>query len=160
MTIAGWDTMFHRKRLRDVSLPQALTPPKYPALRTLELRGIDCEKFTENFDFSHLPALDTISLIRCESPIALLRILIPPVGDNSIWPLLRVIKLSHLGLEEFDGLCNVISHRHTGGDKCVDIDLVLLRKFPQKVEWMNQHVTVRRGRQVPYHVNYFPFPSA
>jgi hypothetical protein len=28
------------------------------------------------------------------------------------------------------------------------------------VEWMNQHVTVRRGRQVPYHVNYFPFPSA
>jgi hypothetical protein len=134
---------------------QALPMPPFPMLRSLELSGIQCAQFAEHFDLTHLPALDTTSLTNCESPMAVLHLLLPIQGINNggnVWPVLRVIALSHLGLKEFDDLCNIILHRRACGRPivAVEIDPVSLRNFPVQVEWLKQHVTVQRGQRVHY----------
>ena len=133
---------------------EALPVPPFPALRSITLTEIECTEFVNYFDFTHLPALDTISLLSCTSPMALLQLLLPSQGkvnSDIVWPALRVIKLSHLDAEGFDGLCEVISHRQACGKpiKAVAFDPTSLRRFPEKVEWMKQHVTVHRGSLWP-----------
>ena len=87
-----------------------------PPLRSVKLSRFECAKFVEHFDFTHLLALDIISLRNCKSPMALLRFLLPSRKQNSnVWPLLRVIAASHFDLEKFDGLRKIISRRRACG---------------------------------------------
>jgi hypothetical protein len=146
------------------SIISALPLPQYPALNSMELCGINCTQFSDHFNFTQLPALETISLIRCTTPMALLRILAPSesIADNDIfWPRLRDMNLSHLGAEEFDGLCEIISHRLTCNRPIttVHIDPRSLEKFPKKVQWMKQYLVVLRGERQNYHepLTNFPF---
>jgi hypothetical protein len=69
--------------------------------------------------------------------------------SDILWPALREVKLCRLGADEFDGLCDIISHRHACSKPIdvVAIDPASLEKFPKKVEWMKQHVTVQWGRR-------------
>ena len=145
-----------RDGVQPLELPstQAFPMPPFPMLRSLKLSWIQCAQFAEHFDLTHLPALDTISLTNCESPMAVLHLLLPQGINNSgnVWPVLRVIALSHLGPKEFDDLCNIILHRRACGRPivAVEIDPVSLRNFPVQVEWLKQHVTVQRGERVHY----------
>jgi len=151
-------------RLGDISFAQPLSLASYTMLHTIELPGINCAEFVEYFDVIELLALDTISLIDCTSLMALLRILLPSEGraDNVIcWPLLRIIKLSHLGVDEFNGLGEIISYRQACDKpiEIVEIDPRSLDSFPAEVEDMKQHLVVRQGAQVHYHepLTNFPF---
>lgn len=135
------------------ALPMPPFPmPPFPMLRYLKLSWIQCAQFAEYFDLTHLPLLDTISLTNCKLPIAVLHLLLPIQGRDDVWPVLRVIALSHLGLKEFDDLGNIILHRRACGRPivAVEIDPVSLRNFPVQVEWLKQHVTVQRGERVHY----------
>lgn len=137
------------------SSTEKLPLPPFYALRSIKLDRVECSEFIQHIDFTHLSALETISLTECTSIMALLRYLIPSqerVGSDSIWPVLRVIEISYLDAEEFDGLCKIISHRRAC-DKPIEIvaiDPIGLKKFAEKVEWMKQYVTVRRGEPVSY----------
>ena len=135
----------------------------YPMLHSLELFGLNCIELAEQFDFTQLPSLATISLIRCTSPMAFLRILLPSQGNNDkncFWPLLRVIKLTHLGVEEFNGLCEIISHRIACDRpiETVQIDPRSLDTFPEKVEWMKLHLVVQWGEHMHYQERIMDVP--
>lgn len=150
MVITDYDSL---RGVQNITTSQDLTLPKFPALRIIELNGVRCNLFIANFDFTKLPALDTISLMDCVSPMALLSLLLPSkrrVGNDSIWPLLRVIKLNSLGGREFDALCKIISHRHACGRpiEAVELDSGSLDRFPHKVNWMRRYVVVRRGSRI------------
>jgi hypothetical protein len=158
-SVEEWEGM----DLSELPSIQALPLPPFPLLRTLELNGIECDKLATNFDFSYLPVLHTISLSSCTSPMALLRLLLPYpnlTGNGIVWPLLQVIKLSHVGAEEIDGICRIITHRIASGNPIDTIyfDPVSLGKFPDKVEWIKQHVIVPRGRRVHYFTQLTKFP--
>jgi hypothetical protein len=131
---------------------QALPMPPFPMLRYLKLSWIQWAQFAEHFDLTHLPLLDTISLTNCKLPMGVLHLLLPIQGRENVWPVLRVIALSHLDLKEFDDLGNIILHRRACGRPivAVEIDPVSLRNFPVQVEWLKQHVTVQRGERVHY----------
>jgi hypothetical protein len=82
--------------------------------------------------------------------ITLLRLLLPSAemeNDGIVWPELQVIKLSHVGAEEIDGICEIITHRSSCSQpiNTIIFDPVSLEKHLVEVEWMNQHVHVRRG---------------
>jgi hypothetical protein len=141
----------------DIPEDSTYTPPLPPfiRLRYLKLIEIDCYKLARNFDFSSLPALHTIELCHCPSPMALLRLLLPSAdqaNDRTVWPELQVINLSHVGTEEIDGICRILTHRSSRGQPIDTIifDPVSLEKHPVEVGWMKQHVNVRRGRRVYY----------
>jgi hypothetical protein len=55
-----------------------------PPLRSVKLSRFECAKFVEHFDFTHLLALDIISLRNCKSPMALLRFLLPSRGNKTV----------------------------------------------------------------------------
>jgi hypothetical protein len=162
MTIHSWDgTIIDSDDLVANVTTLALTIPAYLELRFMELYGIECAQFVANFDFTLLPKLETISLMRCTSPIPFLRLLLPSqegVNDKGcIWPSLRHIQLSHLQPVDFDYLCKVISYRQTTGGpiESVTIDPGSLDRFPEKVSWMEQHVQVQEGRGVLSSFSFF-----
>ena len=114
----------------------------------MELYGMSCEEFAKNFDFIHHSPLQTISLLLCSFPMALLRPLLPSTGGvdgGFVWPALRIIELGHIGEKEVEGICRIVSHRHACGKpiEVISIDPISLEKFPEKVEYMKQYVTVR-----------------
>jgi hypothetical protein len=151
MTISGLEHVHSSARSRMHALPL----PPFPLLRTMELNGINCSKFAKNFDFSHIFALHTISLTECTSPMALLNLLFPISGGAdkvAVWPSLRVIELTHVGEKEAYGICEIIWHRQACGKpiEAIVFDPVSLDRFPEKVNWMKQHVVVRRGKVVLY----------
>ena len=82
--------------------------------------------------------------------MALLRLLLPSADnaiDGTVWPELRVIELSHVGAEEIDGICKIVTHRSSCGQP---IDTIIfdpdsLETHSAETEWMKQHVDVRRG---------------
>jgi hypothetical protein len=127
MTIFPWDGSDHHF-LADT---QALPVPIYPELQYLELQTIDCDPFVANFDFTQLPALETISLSYCTSPMSVLRLLLPSQGkvNNSecIWPMLRNVQLAGCDVTDFDGLREVISYRRTIGKP---IEAVEINRLP------------------------------
>jgi hypothetical protein len=134
---------------------QPLPLPPFPLLQSLELNEIGCGKFANNFDLSYISALHTISLKDCISPVALLRLLLPILGGadrGTMLPLLRVIELTHVGEEEANIICEIIRHRHACGKpiEAIVFDPVSLNRFPDRVEWMKQHVAVRQGQPVLY----------
>ena len=132
---------------------QPLPLPPFPLLQSLELNRIKCGKFINNFDLSHLSALHTISLADCTSPAALLRLLLPISGGaDTVLPLLRVIELTRIGEEEANIICEIIWKRQACGKpiEAMVFDPVSLDRFPERVEWMKQHVAVRRGKPVFY----------
>jgi hypothetical protein len=131
----------------ELSFTMGLPTPPFPTLQSFKLSGIECAEFAEHFDFTHLPALDIISLTDSESPMALLCSLLPFRGSNSVWPVLRIIALSHIGPKEFDGLRTIIFHRRACGKpiETVLLDPASLENFPEQVEWLKQHATVQRG---------------
>jgi hypothetical protein len=134
-----------------ISSLQALPLPSFPLLRSLELYGMSCGKFSKNFNFIHHSPLQTISLLLCSFPMTLLRPLLPStngVDGGFVWPALRIIELSHIGEKEVEGICSIVSHRHACGKpiEAISIDPISLEKFPEKVEYMMQYVTVRPGR--------------
>jgi hypothetical protein len=60
-----------------------------------------------------LLALDTISLMDCTSPMAVLSPLLSSRAEGEsdiLWPALREVKLCRLGdgADEFDGLCDIV----------------------------------------------------
>jgi hypothetical protein len=71
-----------------------------------------------------------------------------------VWPELRIIELSHVGAEEIDGICKIITHRSSCGQpiNTIIFDPVSLETHSVEVEWMKQHVNVRRGKFVTYPV--------
>jgi hypothetical protein len=151
MTISGLEDVYSFARSGMHPLPL----PPFPSLRTMELNQISCSKLANNFDFSHFFALHTISLTDCTSVMALLRLLLPTSGGadrETVWPLLRVIELTHVGAKEVDGICKIIWHRQACGKpiEAIVLDPVSLDRFPERVDWMEQHVVVRRGRFVFY----------
>jgi hypothetical protein len=124
--------------------------PPFTRLRSLELIRIECHKLARHFNFSSLPALHTIVLRNCPSPMALLRLLLPSAdnaNNGTVWPELRVIELSHVGANEIDGICKIITHRSSCGQPIDTIifDPVSLETHSVEVEWLKQHVNVRRG---------------
>lgn len=76
------------------------------------------------------------------------RLLLLSQESISVWPTFQVIKLSHLGAEEFDGLSEVKWNRQACDKpiKAVAFDPVSLKKIPEEGKWMRQHATVQRGR--------------
>jgi len=129
--------------------------PPFLRLRSLRLIEIDCYKLARNFDFSSLPALHTIELRHCPSPMALLRLLLPSAdkaNDGTIWPELRVISLSHVGTEEINGISRIITHRSSCGQPIDTIifDPISLENHSVDVERMKRHVNVRQGERVVY----------
>jgi hypothetical protein len=160
LTISNLDG-FGGAQLMEMSSTEPLPVPPFLNLRSLKLSGINCVEFAENFDFTHLPALDTISLSRSKSPMALLRFLLLFKGRDTVWPALRAIAISHLGSQEFEELRQIILHRHVFGKpiEVVLFDPVSLKKFPEKLKWFKQHgVTVQRGERVHYYTPPTHFP--
>lgn len=85
---------------QNISFRQKMALPPYLVLRSIELQGFSCNEFVEHFGFIQFLALDATLLVRCVSSMTLLRILLPfegRVDDDSFWPLLRIIRLNHLG---------------------------------------------------------------
>jgi hypothetical protein len=130
---------------------QALPLPSFPLLRSMELHGMSCGKFSKNFNFFHHSPLQTISLLLCSFPMSFLRPLLPStdgVDVGFVWPALQTIELSRIGEKEVEGICRIISHRHACGKpiEAISIDPISLENFPDEVENMKQYVTVRSGR--------------
>lgn len=127
LTISGFDAW------DNLSPTQHLPIPPLPALRSIKLYRINCNQFVTNFDFTHLPALESISLRECTFPIALIRTLLPSQGRASgdvVWPVLRVINLWHLDTKDFDCLREAMSHRHACGKPIsVTLDPEVLQNF-------------------------------
>jgi hypothetical protein len=93
--------------------------------------------------------------------MALLRLLLPSAdnaNDGTVWPELRAIELSHVGAEEIDGICKIVTHRSSCSQPIDTIifDPVSLETHSAEVEWMKQHVDVRRGKSVVYPIVDFP----
>jgi hypothetical protein len=135
----------------DLPHTQALSFPLSTKLRSIKLEGIECNTLIKHFDFTKLPALDTISLMDCTFPMAALYPLLssPAETDGDIlWPAHRVIKLCRLGANDFNALSDIISHCHTCGKpiEIVAIDSVSLEKFAEQVEQIKQHVVVQQGK--------------
>lgn len=134
---------------------QSLPLHVYRALRSLELDGVDCAAFAQNFDFTQLlPVLDTISLrgFGCTSCLSLLRqSLLPSTGrpeTHTIWPLLRVIKLSRLSAGDYEDLCKIILYLQECGRplEVLEIDPHSLDTcLPDTIEWMKQRILIRQG---------------
>jgi len=87
--------------------------------------------------------------------MALLNLLFPISGgadEVAVWPSLRVIELTHVGEKEAYGICEIIWHRQACGKpiEAIVFDPVSLDRFPERVNWMKQHVVVRRGKVVFY----------
>lgn len=147
----------------DISSRQRMTLPLYPALHTLELHGFNCAEFVEHFGFIQLPALQSISLVGCHSPMALLCTLLSSESRiDGLWPSLRAMKLSHLGATDFDSLCEIISFRHANNRpmEVAQIDPYSLEQFPDKVEWMRERLTIQKGRHVNnQHSSTIPIPD-
>jgi len=140
----------------DIPNAQTLQLPVYSALRILTLRRINCADIAANFDFSHLRALECISIPACKSPMSLLRILRRADGNansSCYWPLLRSIILAKLEPQEVDELCDIISYRKNCGRplESVEVHPELVDFYPAKVEWMKLHVNVKLG---PYWQHY------
>lgn len=132
----------------DIFSPQTLPLPLFPFLRSLELRRCYAFEFVNAFNFTHLPALDTISLNGCTNPMGLLHVMLPTQGkddSDDVWPALRLIRLNYLEASEFDGLSELIAYRQTCGKpiEAVSLGSASMKKYPEKVEWMKQHVTVQ-----------------
>ena len=138
----GWYAVDH------ISSPQTLPLPPFPFLRSLELCRCFGSEFVNPFDFTHFPALDTISLTGCTDPMSLLHVMLPTQGkddSDDVWPALRLIRLNYLEASEFDGLSEVIAYRQTCGKpiQAVSLGSASMKKYPEKVEWMKQHIAVR-----------------
>ena len=136
----------------DLPYTQALSFPLSTKLRSIKLEGIECDTFIRHFDFTKLPALDTISLMDCTFPMAALCPLLssPAETDGDIlWPAFRVVKLCRLGANDFNDLSDIISHRRACGKpiEIVAIDSVSLGKFAEQVEQIKQHVVIQRGKR-------------
>jgi hypothetical protein len=117
----------------------------------LELNGIKCGKFINNFDLSYISALHTISLVDCTSPVAFLRLLLPISGGadrGTMLPLLWMIELTRVGEEEANIICEIIWHHQACGKpiEAMVFDPVSLDRFPERVEWMKQHIAVQQGK--------------
>src|SRR5215471_8697619 len=111
---------YYEENEEDFDATQAFSIPEYPELRTLELHRMDCGEFVANFDFTRLPALETISLMSCASPMSLLRLLLQSQdkanGEDRIWPQLRKIQITGpFDVEDFVVLYEILSHREAGG---------------------------------------------
>jgi len=150
MTISGLD-LDPDDLIQPLLQPRALPLPSFPLLRSMELYGMSCSKFAKNFNFIHHSPLQTISLLLCSFPIALLRPLLPSadgVDSGFVWPVLRSIELGDIEENDVDGICRIVSHRHACGKplEAISIDPISWKKFPEKVEYMKQYVTVRSGR--------------
>ena len=163
LTISNLDG-FGGAQPMQMSSTEPLPVPPFFNLRSLKLSGINCIEFVENFDFTHLPALNTISLSRSKSPMALLRFLLLFNGRDTVWPALHAIAISHLGSQEFEELRQIILHRQVFGKpiKVILFDPVSLKKFPEKLKWFKQHgVTVQRGERVHYYtpLTQFSLPT-
>jgi hypothetical protein len=135
----GWYTV------DDIPSSQTLSLPPFPKLRSLELWRFFCSKFVRYF--ARLPALDTISLMQC-SPTNLLHLILPSEGRDSgddVWPVLRFIRLCELGINEFNELSEFILYRQACGKpmEAVSLDSASMKKFPEEVQWMKQHVDIR-----------------
>jgi hypothetical protein len=145
MTISSWGdiTPFEIEDSLDMALPA------YPELHFMNLKGVECDQFVANFDFTHLPALETISLVGCTSPTAFLRLLLPSqdrANNDHIWPLLQNIRLGCLDAVAVDYLCEVILYRCAIGKpiKSVKFGSHSFENSPEKVDWMKQRVKVQR----------------
>jgi len=104
----------------------------------------------------------------CGSPPSLLCLSLLPsedgAGTNDVWPLLRVVKLSHLKAEDYEDLYEVLSYRKTHGRavKTVKIDPRSLSLCPlENAELLKQCVEIRRGPSAFYFPDFqfdFSFP--
>lgn len=98
--------------------------------------------------------------------MALLHLLLPSAdnaNNGTVWPKLQVIEISHVGAEDIHGICKIVIH-HSSCSQPIDTIIfnpVSLETYPVKIEWMKQHVNVRRGKFVIYQVsNTVDFPVA
>src|ERR1700683_690325 len=136
LTISGVEVLDNGLSSTQALLTQPSPIPPLPALRSIQLCDIDCDQFVTNFDFTHLPALESISIRGCTSPMALLRTFLPSQGSpggDVLWPVLRVIDLWHLDTKDFDCLHEVISHRRACGKLIsVTLDPEVLQNFRSK----------------------------
>jgi len=136
LTISGVEVWDNGLSSMQALLTQPSPIPPLPALHFIKLCDIDCDQFVTNFDFTHLPALESISIRGCTSPMALLCTLLPSqgrAGDDVLWPALRVIDLWLLDTMDFDCLHEVISHRHACGRPIsVTLDPEVLQNFQSK----------------------------
>lgn len=146
---------------KDSPSTHAAPLPPFLRLRSLRLIEIDCRKLARDFDFSSLPALHTIELRHCPDPMGLLCLLLRSVDKNDgiVWPELRVIYLSHVGVKEISGIRRIIMHRSSRGRPIDTIifDPVSLKKHWVDVEWMKQYVNVRQGEHVGYSMELSDF---
>ncbi|KIM80142.1 hypothetical protein PILCRDRAFT_9710 [Piloderma croceum F 1598] len=145
LTISNFDGWY---AVDDISSPQTLPLPLFPFLRSLELCRCFGSDFGNAFDLTHLPALNTISLTGCDDSMSLLHVmLLTQEKDDSddVWAALRLIRLDYLEASAFDGLSELIVYRQTCGKpiEAVSLGSASMKKYPEKVEWMKQHVAVR-----------------
>jgi hypothetical protein len=106
-------------------------PLTFTSLRSLELYGVDCTQIGADFDVTKLPAMTHITFYQCPTSMFLLGTLIPAVEDEvNIWPLLKVIGLDAVSLDDSDvsRLCKVLSYRTQCGKpiECVEFDTILV----------------------------------
>ena len=145
LTISSFDGWY---AVDDIISPQTLPLPLFPFLRFLELGRCYTPGFVNAFNFTHLPALDTISLNGCTGPMWLLRVMLPTQGkddSDDVWPALRLIRLGYLEASEFDELSELIAYRQACGKpiEAVSLGSTSMKKYPEKIEWMKQYVAVQ-----------------
>jgi hypothetical protein len=150
LTIVCFPRMAHVPAIADV----LCRADKYPLLKSLSLQSADFNQPGTTDIVSNLPSVTSISIRSCNSPATLLRLLHLPdprhPADAVNWPLLQIVALSPVGLEELNALCAVILNRISCGCPiaCVQFDPYTFRTIPSKrLQWLQErvHVEIRRA---------------